>query len=110
MVADYISTSFSHGLAFPAIVVARKKVGTTYDVAMYTAKDGLSVINNGPTFSSAGELPVLSADSGYGIGEAEDDEVGTDRLSDVFDLFPGFELPTLGSFEEPVRDQGLRAF
>jgi hypothetical protein len=110
MVADYISTSFSNGRAFPAIVVAHAKVGATFDVAMYTVQGGLSVTNAGPRYSSAGELPVLNATSDFGMGWAEDEE-GSYELSDAFSLFPGFDLTTLGdSWQQADIEEGLVAY
>lgn len=42
MVGDYFSTSFSGGLAFPAIVVANAPSGGVFDQATYTISGGLS--------------------------------------------------------------------
>jgi hypothetical protein len=110
MVADYISTSFSHGQAFPAIVVAHARVGTAFNVAMYTTKNGLSVITNGPVFSSAGELPLLNAASDFDMTGDEDGEE-SESLSDVFRLLPGFDLTTLGdSWQQTDIPEGLRVF
>lgn len=46
MVGDYISTSFTGGLAFPAFEVAHAPSGSTFDEATYTVKGGLSVGGN----------------------------------------------------------------
>lgn len=43
MVGDYISTSFSGGLAFPAFAVANAPTGGIFDEATYTINGGLSV-------------------------------------------------------------------
>jgi BNR repeat protein len=43
MVGDYISTSFSGGLAFPTFAVAFAPTGGVFDEAIYTISGGLSV-------------------------------------------------------------------
>ena len=43
MVGDYISTSFVHTPAYPAIAVANAPSGSIFDEATYTVKGGLSV-------------------------------------------------------------------
>src|SRR5438105_5908735 len=42
MVGDYISTSFSAGVAYPAFAVANPPSGTTFDEAIYTVAGGVS--------------------------------------------------------------------
>ena len=42
MVGDYISTSFSGGVAYPAFAVANPPSGTTFDEAIYTVAGGVS--------------------------------------------------------------------
>ncbi|MGE5376308.1 MAG: sialidase family protein, partial [Bacteroidota bacterium] len=43
MVGDYISTSFSGGLAYPAVAVAHAPLGSVLDEATYTAQGGIAV-------------------------------------------------------------------
>lgn len=42
MVGDYISTSFSNGLAFPVFAVATAPTGSTFNEAMFTTVGGLA--------------------------------------------------------------------
>jgi hypothetical protein len=73
MVGDYISTSFANGKAFGVFAVAQKKVGSTYNEAMYTTASGLTVDDTGPQFSSAGEEPVPNAKSDHGPRKEEEE-------------------------------------
>jgi len=57
MVADYIATAFSNGIAHGVFAVAATKSGNTFNEAMYTAQ-GLSVSAEGAVFSSAGDKPL----------------------------------------------------
>jgi hypothetical protein len=61
MVGDYISTSFSNGLAFPSFAVATAPTGTTFHQAIYTTESGL-VAAPGHNFASA-EGAASAADS-----------------------------------------------
>jgi hypothetical protein len=66
MVGDYISTSYVNGKAFGVFGKGNAKVGQVFDHAMYTTTQGHSAPENGPFFSSAGELPVSNAKSDHG--------------------------------------------
>ncbi len=57
MVADYIATAFSNGVPHGVFAVAMAKSGNVFNQAMYTAQ-GLTVREDGPQFSSAGEKPL----------------------------------------------------
>jgi hypothetical protein len=57
MVADYIATAFSNGLPHGVFAVAMAKSGNVFNQGMYTAQ-GLTVREDGPQFSSAGDKPL----------------------------------------------------
>jgi hypothetical protein len=57
MVGDYIATAFSNGVPHGVFAVARAKSGSTFNEAMNTAQ-GLTVAEDGPQFSSAGDKPL----------------------------------------------------
>jgi hypothetical protein len=63
MFGDYISTSFSNGKAFPALIVANAPT-TLFDEAAYTTAAGLLATGPG-TLSSAGDEPVANAASDH---------------------------------------------
>ena len=63
MVGDYISTSYVNGKAFGVFAMAKQKVGTVFDEAMYTTVNGLITPLEGPFVSSAGDKPVPHAQS-----------------------------------------------
>jgi hypothetical protein len=57
MVGDYIATTFSNGVPHGVFAVAAAKSGTMFKEAMFTAL-GLTVPEDGPQFSSAGDKPL----------------------------------------------------
>jgi hypothetical protein len=57
MVGDYIATAFSNGVPHGVFAVAAAKSGTTFNEAMNTAQ-GLTVAEDGPQLSSAGDTPL----------------------------------------------------
>jgi len=57
MVGDYIATAFSNGIPHGVFAVAAAKSGSTFNEAMYTA-EGLTVREDGPQLSSAGDKPL----------------------------------------------------
>jgi hypothetical protein len=57
MVGDYIATAFSNGVPHGVFAVAAAKSGSTFNEAMYTA-EGLTVREDGPQLSSAGDKPL----------------------------------------------------
>jgi hypothetical protein len=57
MVGDYIATAFNNGVPHGVFAVAAAKSGTTFSEAMFTAQ-GLTVPENGPQLSSAGDKPL----------------------------------------------------
>ncbi|MFZ0321861.1 MAG: sialidase family protein [Candidatus Sulfotelmatobacter sp.] len=57
MVGDYIATAFSNGVPHGVFAVAAAKSGSTFNEAMYTA-EGLTVRQDGPQLSSAGDKPL----------------------------------------------------
>ena len=66
MVGDYISTSFSGSVAYPAIAVANAPSGGTFDEAIYTVRGGLRASANGTgtqTQSLANSPATLTASS-----------------------------------------------
>jgi hypothetical protein len=65
MVGDYFSVSYVNGKAFGVFAVAKAKVGSTFNQAMYTTATGLGT-PEGPTFSSAEDKPVPGAKSDHG--------------------------------------------
>jgi len=56
MVGDYISTSFSGSVAYPAIAVANAPSGGTFDEAIYTVRGGLTASAN----AKGGQISNLS--------------------------------------------------
>jgi len=56
MVGDYISTSFSGSVAYPAIAVANAPNGSTFDEAIYTVRGGLTTSAN----ANGGQISNLS--------------------------------------------------
>jgi hypothetical protein len=73
MVGDYISTSYVNGKAFPVFAFASAKVGTKYNEAMFTTTTGLSMEENAPTVSSAGDEPVPNAKSDHPPRQEQDE-------------------------------------
>ena len=65
MVGDYIATAFSQGKAFGVFAVAKAKSGSTFHEAIYTTATGLSTLDTGVTFTSAGERPAPDAASDH---------------------------------------------
>ena len=63
MVGDYESTSFSGGLAYPAIVVANEPSGSVFDEALYTVVGGFAPIaaGSGTPATAAGAASTSSA-------------------------------------------------
>ena len=57
MVGDYIATAFTNGVPHGVFAIAAAKSGSTFNEAMYTAQ-GLTVPEDGPQFSSAGDKPL----------------------------------------------------
>lgn len=57
MVGDYIATAFSHGVPYGVFAVAAAKSGGKFNEAMFTAQ-GLTVAEDGPQMSSAGDRPL----------------------------------------------------
>jgi hypothetical protein len=57
MVGDYIATVFNNGVPHGVFAVAAAKSGSTFNESMYTAQ-GLTVPEDGPQFSSAGDKPL----------------------------------------------------
>lgn len=57
MVGDYIATVFNNGVPHGVFAVATANSGTTFNESMYTAQ-GLTVPEDGPQFSSAGDKPL----------------------------------------------------
>jgi hypothetical protein len=57
MVGDYFATVFNSGVPHGVFAVAKAKSGTTFNQAMYTAQN-LTVPENGPQVSSAGDKPL----------------------------------------------------
>jgi hypothetical protein len=57
MVGDYIATAFTNGVPHGVFAVAAAKSGATFNESMYTAQS-LTVAENGPQFSSAGDKPL----------------------------------------------------
>jgi hypothetical protein len=57
MVGDYIATAFNNRVPHGVFAVAAAKSGTTFSEAMFTAQ-GLTVPENGPQLSSAGDKPL----------------------------------------------------
>jgi hypothetical protein len=66
MVGDYISTSYSEGLAHGVFAVAKAKVGTTFQEAMNTTASGLKSRAYEPEFSSKNDRPVPGVVSDHG--------------------------------------------
>jgi len=60
MVGDYMSTSFSGGLAFPALVSANAPSGGVFDEALFTVVGGISV--TGGDDSAQGDSVVVTPD------------------------------------------------
>jgi len=65
MVGDYISTSFMNGKAFGVFAKAVAPSGGIFNEAMFTPATGVDLVE-GPTVSSAGEMPVPGAHSDHG--------------------------------------------
>lgn len=61
MVGDYMSTSFSGGVAFPALVSANAPSGGVFDGALFTVAGGISV--TGGRNSSRGDVVVVTPDN-----------------------------------------------
>ena len=61
MVGDYMSTSFSGGPAFPALVSANAPSGSVFDEALDTVAGGISV--TGGRNSSHGDVVVVTPDT-----------------------------------------------
>lgn len=61
MVGDYIATAFSQGKAFGVFAVAKAKSGSTFNEAIYTTAMGLSGLETGLMYTSAGEHPAPDA-------------------------------------------------
>ena len=57
MVGDYIATVFNNGVPHGVFAVAKAKSGSTFNESMFTAQ-GLTVPEDGPQFSSAGDRPL----------------------------------------------------
>jgi hypothetical protein len=57
MVGDYIATVFNNGVPHGVFAVAAANSGSTFNEAMYTAQ-GLTVPEDGPQSSSAGDKPL----------------------------------------------------
>jgi hypothetical protein len=66
MVGDYISTSFSEGLAHGVFAVAKAKSGTLFQEAMNTTTNGLNAAESGAEVSSANDRPVPGVVSDHG--------------------------------------------
>ena len=64
MFGDYISTSFSNGKAFPALIVANAPSGSVFDEAAYTVVGGLQQTAPG-TASAANDQPIPGAKSDH---------------------------------------------
>ena len=92
MLADYISSSYCLHKAYTVFPVAQPKVGTTFDVAMFTMANGLTASQNGPQFSSLGEVPLANVTFDYAGQEDEDVASG----SDIFTIFPDLDFGNLG--------------
>lgn len=58
MVGDYMSTSFSGGPAFPALISANASSGSVFDEALYTVAGGVSM--TGGKKSSHGDVVVVT--------------------------------------------------
>ena len=66
MVGDYISTSFSGAVAYPAIAIANAPSGSTFDQAIYTVRGGLSAgatVSGAQTQSLANSPATLTSSS-----------------------------------------------
>jgi hypothetical protein len=66
MVGDYISTSFSGGMAFPAIAVAHAPSGGIFDEATYTVQGGLlvsgsSILATDQVNAGSSDIPTSSS-------------------------------------------------
>jgi hypothetical protein len=66
MVGDYISGSFSGGLAFPAIAVAHSPNGGLFDEGMYTVLGGISaggasIIATDQVNAGSSDIPTSSS-------------------------------------------------
>lgn len=70
MVGDYISTSFSGGVAFPLFSAANAPTGTTFDQGMFTTATGLTVSAGSIVLTSSGEHPVPGAASDHASAQA----------------------------------------
>jgi hypothetical protein len=66
MVGDYISTSFSGAVAYPAFAIANAPTGSTFDQAIYTVRGGLSAgatVGGAQTQSLANSPATLTSSS-----------------------------------------------
>jgi hypothetical protein len=64
MVGDYESTSFSGGVAYPAVVVAQAPSGSIFDEAMYTVRGGFKPIRAGTGAASRAGASAASSAQG----------------------------------------------
>jgi hypothetical protein len=65
MVGDYVSTSFSDGLAFPVIAVGITPSSAAFDEAMYAPTSGLIFLSSAPMLTSRSDQPVPNAKSDH---------------------------------------------
>jgi len=63
MVGDYISTSFSGVLAYPAIAVAHAPSGGVFDEATYTVEGGLTAAGSRSAASDQSEFTIQNKES-----------------------------------------------